>query len=100
MEMTASPEMSLREAIQQDVAVEASRAGDYQEYEIVGLAPDNFVDRGMPLFGNKVTIVKLDRVTVTASTTVTSAYPNSNQRVTLAYYGCVPQDAPSNLPPC
>ena len=101
LEVTAIPEMSLREAIQQDVAVEASHSEDYQEYEIFGLTADHFADRAKkPLFSSPFTIVKLDRVTVTASTTITSAYPNSKDRVTLAYYGCVPQDAPSNLPPC
>lgn len=106
MEMTASPELSLREAIQQDVAVETSRADDFEEYEIVGLTSDHFnINQraaALPFMNNRVTIIKMDKVTVTLGTTVTSIYPNNNptDRVTLAYYGCIPGDAPTNLPKC
>lgn len=106
MEMTASPESSLREAIQQDVAVEASRADDFEEYQIVGLTSDHFnINQraaALPFKNNRVTIVKLDKVTVTSGTVVTSTYPvtNPTDRVTLAYYGCIPNDAPTNLPKC
>lgn len=102
MEVTASPELSLREAIQQDVAVEASRSDDLDEYEIVGLTSDHFEERALPFMNNRVTIIKLDKATVTVKTTITSAYPTTNpdQRVTLAYSGCIPEDAPINLPAC
>lgn len=100
--MTASPEMSLREAIQQDVAVEASRTEEYHEYEITGMMPHHFSNRALPFFGESVfTIVRVDPVTVTVKKTVTSQYPilSPADRVTMIYVGCVPADAP-NLPHC
>lgn len=103
--MTASPELTLRQAIQQDVAaaVEASRAEDYHEYEIVGLMPHHFAERALPFFGagGRVTIVRLDPVTVTVSQTVTSKFPFDapTDRVTLAFSGCIPSQVP-DLPQC
>ena len=101
MEVTASPELTLSDEIQQEVILEASRDEEYQEYAIVGL--DDFSERGsMPFFGKKMTIVKLDRVTVTNVKTITSTYPTQlpSDRVTVAYLGCIPKDAPTNLPLC
>lgn len=101
MEITASPELPLSDATQQDVIVETSLDNEYQEYAIVGL--DDISERAsMPFFGKRITIVKLDRVTVTEVTTVTTAYPitNPNDRVTVGYLGCIPADAPTNLPLC
>lgn len=101
MEMTASPELTLSDAIQQDVILEASRDDDYQEYAIVGL--DEFSERAsLPFFGKKMTIVKLDRVTITDVKTITSVFPTKvpSDRVTVAYLGCIPKDAPTNLPLC
>lgn len=100
--MTASPEMSLREAIQQDVDVEASKAEEYHEYEITGLMPHHFAERALPfLGGNKVTIVRVDPVTVTVKQTVTSQFPfvNPTDRVTVIYFGCAPSKVP-DLPHC
>lgn len=102
MDMTASPELSLREAIQQDVAVEASRAEEYHEYEIIGLMPHHFAERALPFFGGgRVTIVRVDPMTVTVSQTVTSKFPfdTPTDRVTLSYSGCVPTEVP-DLPNC
>ena len=87
--MTASPEMTLREAIQQDV--EASRAEEYHEYEIVGLMPHHFAERAnLPFFGagKKLTIVRVDPVTVTVDQTVTSIFPfaSPSDRVTVIIY--------------
>lgn len=102
--MTASPELSMmREDMHQDVAVETSRSDDstsFHEYELVGLTSEHLSNqRG--LFGGRVTMVKLDKVTVTASVTVTATYPvvAPTDRVTIAYLGCVPTDAPV-LPKC
>ncbi len=102
MEMTASPELTLSDEIQQEVILEASRDDEYQEYAILGLE-DFYSERAsMPFFGKKMTIVKLDRVTVTDVTTITSTYPTQlpSDRVTVAYLGCIPKDAPTNLPLC
>ena len=106
MDMTASPEASA--PIQPEVvAVEASLAenNDYiSEYELVGLTADHFnTDRAMNIFNKKLlTIIKLDKVTVTSSTVATVVYPvvNPSDRVTIAYYGCIPKDAPTTLPFC
>ncbi len=105
MEMTASPDLSLRESIQQDVAVEASRAEEYHQYQISGLMPHHFAERALPLLGggNPITIVRLDPVTVTVSQTVTSKFPFAipSDRVTLVYVGCVPSNIVGmNLPHC
>lgn len=99
--MTAIPDAS---AVQQDVAIETSKAEDedYHEYEIIGLMPHHFNvnDRGLPLL-DKLTIVRMDPVTVTVSQTVTSKFPFESpaDRVTLAYTGCIPPGVP-NLPNC
>jgi len=103
--MTASPDLSLRESIKQDVAVEASRAEEYHQYQIAGLLPHHFAERALPFLGssNPITIVRLDPVTVTVSQTVTSQFPfnNPSDRVTLAYSGCVPSEVVAmNLPHC
>ena len=100
--MTAHPEKTLREAIQQDV--EASKEEEYHEYEIIGLIPNHFAERALPFFsgGTKaLTIVRVDPVTVTVQQTVTSPYPfaSPSDRVTVAYSGCVPSEVP-NLPHC
>lgn len=105
MEMTASPDLSLGESIKQDVAVEASRAEEYHQYQIAGLMAHHFAERALPLLGssNPITIVRLDPVTVTVSQTVTSKFPfdKPSDRVTLAYAGCVPSDVVAmNLPHC
>lgn len=102
LEATASPDqMPLVEAIQQDVTIETSKMEDeYHEYEIIGLMPQNFIERGLP-FMNKATIVRVNPVTVTVSQTVTSTFPinSPSDRVTLAYTGCIPSGVP-NLPSC
>lgn len=101
MEITASPELPLTDAIQQAVIVETSLDDEYQEYAILGL--DDISERAsMPFFGKRITIIKLDRVTVTQVTTVTTNYPTTspNDRVTVGYLGCIPPDAPTNLPLC
>ena len=103
--MTASPDLSLRESIQQDVAVEASRVEEYHQYQIAGLMPYHFAERALPLLGgsNPITIVRLDPVTVTVRQTVTSKFPfdKPSDRVTLAYVGCVPSNIVGmNLPHC
>jgi hypothetical protein len=103
MEVTASPELTLSDEIQPEVILEASRHDEYQEYAIVGLENDFYSERAsMPFFGKKMTIVRLDRVTVTDVKTVTSTYPTKlpSDRVTVAYLGCIPKDAPTNLALC
>ncbi|XP_057371727.1 mucin-2-like [Daphnia carinata] len=91
VEVTANPDMSLRESIQQDVAVEASRAEEYQEYYITGLMP-HFAERALGI--NPITIVRLDPTTIIVTQTVTSKFPfdKPSDRVTLSYGGCVPSN--------
>lgn len=105
--MTASPDVSLGESIKQDVAVEASRTEESQQYQIAGLMAHHFAERALPLIlgssSNPITIVRLDPVTVTVSQTVTSKFPfdKPSDRVTLSYAGCIPSDVVAmNLPHC
>ncbi|KAI9564213.1 hypothetical protein GHT06_007951 [Daphnia sinensis] len=100
LEVTANPDMSLRESIQQDVAVEASRAEEYQEYYITGLMP-HFAERALGI--NPITIVRLEPTTVIVTQTATSKFPfnKPSDRVTLSYGGCVPSNVVAmNLPHC
>lgn len=101
--MTAVPEM--RSAPEEsDIHLEASQflhhQGHHDEFEIIGLSPEHMANRALPpLFGSPITIVKLARVTVTATQTVTSVYPVSvpADRVTLTISGCVPASLPAGV---
>lgn len=102
MEMTASPvyQSQLADEILLETSQIQQRA-DHGEFEIIGLNPKgNQLNRAFPPF---ITIVKLERVTVTVPSTVTTAYPvtASTDRVTLSISGCVPTDLPAAaLHPC
>ena len=92
--MTAIPDMNSREAFVREVETSQLETSE-QEYEIHGVFPQ-FAERAFP-FAQKITLVKLDRVTVTATQTVTSNFPiaGPTDRVTLAISGCVPTNLPS-----
>lgn len=91
--MTAIPELNSREAFVRQVETSQFENAEH-EYEIHGVFPQ-FAERAFP-FSNKITLVKLDRVTVTATQIVTSIFPfvGATDRVTLNIGGCVPTDLP------
>lgn len=101
--MTASP-VHEQSQLADEILLETSQIqerADHAEFEIIGLNPKgNQLNRAFPPF---ITIVKLDRVTVTVPSTVTTVYPvtASTDRVTLSISGCVPTDLPAAaLNPC
>ena len=98
--MTSSPQVN------DQVKQEIETSQDVQhEYEIVGLPFSSclLVPVPIPIFGlgKRVTLIKYDRVTVTTTHLLTSAYPvqNHQDRVTLSIAGCFPSDLPA-YPPC
>lgn len=104
MEVTAVPELRAGRESHEAAHLEASQFGqEHDEFQIYGLSPEHMGNRAIPnLFGPPITIVKLARVTVTASQTVTSVFPVTapTDRVTLTISGCVPNTPPAVWTAC